>query len=313
MAVDDFLGKKFSERTTGGKLLYGAAMVASPIGIPLAIANEGAKMWNGNKDRLSEIEKLAAELENSEFNTAKETQKMEDYYDQVFLNAAKAQREAEFGFSPEQKAEARQTFAEGSNLAIQNAQNANGGTLQNYINANMNTNANKFATGMASQDAALKMQKQQQVLNYLNQLGSAAGNSQNVFTQNFGKNVMAEQAIGQAEKDWYTQRDANRMALVNAGLSAAGQAAAAGATGGASAAMPTGAGSDIRLKKNIVYSHTENGHKIYEFEYKNEPNVKYSGVMAQEVLETNPSAVIEENGYYKVYYGMLGLTMKKLN
>jgi hypothetical protein len=35
--------------------------------------------------------------------------------------------------------------------------------------------------------------------------------------------------------------------------------------------------------------------------------------MAQEVLEKNPSAVIEENGYYKVDYDMLGLTMKKLN
>jgi len=35
--------------------------------------------------------------------------------------------------------------------------------------------------------------------------------------------------------------------------------------------------------------------------------------MAQEVLETNPSAVIEEDGYYKVHYDMLGLTMKKLN
>jgi hypothetical protein len=115
-----------------------------------------------NRERLAEIEKQAAELENSEFNTAKLTAENQDYYDQVFLNAAKAQREAEYGFSAAQKAEARQNFSENSNLAIQNAQNAGGGTLQNYINANMNTNANKFATGMASQDAALKMQKQQQ-------------------------------------------------------------------------------------------------------------------------------------------------------
>jgi hypothetical protein len=297
MAEDNFWNRKWDDRSAGEKWLYGGLAVAAT---PVAV-NEVMKIWNGDKSKLSEIEKQAAELENSEFNTAKETQKMEDYYDQVFLNAAKAQREAEFGFSPEQKAEARQTFAEGSNLAMQNAQNAGGGTLQNYINANMNTNANKFATGMASQDAALKMQKQQQVLGYLNQLGSAAGNSQDVFTQNFNKNIMAEQAIGQAEKDWYTQRDANRMDLVNAGTSLVGQVAGAAI------------GSDIRLKKNIVYSHTENGHKIYEFEYKNEPNVKYSGVMAQEVLEKNPSAVIEENGYYKVYYDMLGLTMKKLN
>lgn len=35
--------------------------------------------------------------------------------------------------------------------------------------------------------------------------------------------------------------------------------------------------------------------------------------MAQEVLEINPKAVIEQDGYYKVHYDILGLTMKKLN
>ena len=223
MAVDDFLGKDWKDRTTGGKILYGT-LATTGAGIPL-LANQAAKMWNGDQSRLDEINAQAAELENSEFNTAKETQKMEDYYDQVFLNAAKAQREAEFGFSPEQKAEAKQNFAESNNLATQNAQNAGGGSMQNYINSVMNNNANKFATGMTSQDAALKMQKQQQVLNYLNQLGSAAGNSQDVFAQNFNKTMLAEQAIGQAEKDWYTQRDTNRKDLINTGASVVGQVA----------------------------------------------------------------------------------------
>jgi len=223
MAVDDFLGKDWKDRTTGGKILYGT-LATTGAGIPL-LANQAAKMWNGDQSRLDEINAQAAELENSEFNTAKETQKMEDYYDQVFLNAAKAQREAEFGFSPEQKAEAKQNFAESNNLATQNAQNAGGGSMQNYINSVMNNNANKLATGMASQDAALKMQKQQQVLNYLNQLGSAAGNSQDVFSQNFAKTIRAEEAIGQAEKDWYTQRDTNRKDLINTGASVVGQVA----------------------------------------------------------------------------------------
>jgi hypothetical protein len=241
MAANDFIGKKWSDRTLGGKILYGAAVAGATAatlpmggwgGAAVMGANEVGKQWKGDKGRLEEIKAQAAELENSEFNTAKETQKMEDYYDQVFLNAAKAQREAEYGFSPEQKAEARQTFAEGSNLAMQNAQNAGGGTMQNYINAAMNTNANKFATSMASQDAALKMQKQQQVLEYLNQLGNASGNSQNVFTQNFNKNIMAEQAIGQAERDWYTQRDTNRKDLINAGTSLASAGITAAAASG---------------------------------------------------------------------------------
>jgi len=80
-----------------------------------------------------------------------------------------------------------------------------------------------------------KQQNDQLTMNYLNQLGGAAGLSQDVFTQNFNKNIMAEQAIGQAERDWYTQRDTNRMALVDSGTSLAGQAMAIGAK-----AMPTG-------------------------------------------------------------------------
>jgi hypothetical protein len=54
-----------------------------------------------------------------------------------------------------------------------------------------------------------------------------------VFSQNFSKNILAEQAIGQAEKDWYTQRDTNRKDLLNLGASIGGQVAsvAAGAAG----------------------------------------------------------------------------------
>ena len=89
----------------------------------------------------------------------------------------------------------------------------------------MNTNANKFATGLAAEDQAIKMQKRQQVLSYLGQLGNAAGNYQDVATQNFQKNILAEQAIGQAEKDWYQQRYTNRKDLLNLGANLVGQGA----------------------------------------------------------------------------------------
>lgn len=226
MAVNDFFGKKWSDRTAGGKVLYGTLATVGG-GIPI-VANEVAKMWNGDQNRLDEINAQAAELENSEFNTAKLTAENQDYYKNAAMAYAKATREKAMGFSPEQKSEASQNFAENSNLAVSNAQSAGGGSLQNYINANMNTNANKFATGMASQDAELKMRNKQindqLVMNYLNVLGGAAGNSQDVFSQNFAKNMRAEEAIGLAEKDWYTQRDTNRKDLVNAGTSLAGQA-----------------------------------------------------------------------------------------
>ena len=228
MPFNDFFGKKFEDRTTGGKILYGAAAVTG-LAPAVVAANEVGKIWKGDTERLDEINQQAAELENSPYNTATITEENKDYYKKTAADYAKAKREAEFGLTPEQIAEARQTYAETTNLGAQNAMNAGGGTIAKYINANLNANQNKFATALADKDAEIKMQKQQQVLNYLSQLGQASGISQDVFSQNFNKNILAEQAIGQAERDWYNQRDLNRKSLIDAGSSLAGQAIGIGA------------------------------------------------------------------------------------
>lgn len=182
-----------------------------------------------NKERLAEINQQASELESSPYNTATLTEENKDYYKKTAAEYARAAREAEFGLSPEQIAEAKQTYAETTNLGAQNAMNAGGGTIAKYINANLNLNQNKFATELASKDAEIKMQKQQQLLNYLDQLGKSSQISQDVFTQNFNKNILAEQAIGQAEKDWYAQRDLRRKELIDTGAALAGQAIGIGA------------------------------------------------------------------------------------
>jgi hypothetical protein len=219
MAEDNWLNRDWKDRSFIDK----ASVVAS--GGTGMLAREGFKMWQGDTNRLDDIKAQAAELENSPYTTATVTQQNQDYYSKVMADYAKAKREAEFGFTPEQTAAAKQTFAETTNLGAQNAMNAGGGTIAKYINANLNSNQNKFATGLAEADANLKMQKQQQVLNYLSQVGNASGISQDVFTQNFNKNILAEQAIGAAERDWYTQRDTNRRDLINAGASVVGQGA----------------------------------------------------------------------------------------
>jgi len=221
MAKDNFFTKDWEDKNALGKV----GTVA--MGVPGLAVKEGIKMWNGDQDRLAEIDAQIAELENSPYNTATETQKQEDYYDQVFLNAAKAQKAAEFGLTPEEKAEAKQTFAEGSNLVMQNAQNAGGGNLAPYINSAMNTNTNKFATNLSAQNQQVKRQNQQIAMQYLGLLGDASQNSQNVFNQNFQKQILTEQGIGEAKKDWFTQRDTNRKDLINIGVSAAGQAGTA--------------------------------------------------------------------------------------
>ena len=71
-------------------------------------------------------------------------------------------------------------------------------------------------------------------------------------------------------------------------------------------------GSDERMKKDITFIGKEKGHNIYTWNWKDEakkmgwdkfPTI---GVLAQEVMETNPDAVTKNNdGYYMVNYGAL--------
>lgn len=68
--------------------------------------------------------------------------------------------------------------------------------------------------------------------------------------------------------------------------------------------------SDERLKTNIIPVGIENGHNVYQFEYKNEPG-KFIGVMAQEVLQSNPEAVVEmDSGFYAVDYNKIGVKFR---
>ena len=67
--------------------------------------------------------------------------------------------------------------------------------------------------------------------------------------------------------------------------------------------------SDKRLKTNIKFKEVRNGHSIYTWDWIEGHNYGYNeGVIAQEVMETNPEAVIMmSNGYYAVDYEQLGV------
>jgi hypothetical protein len=68
--------------------------------------------------------------------------------------------------------------------------------------------------------------------------------------------------------------------------------------------------SDIRLKRDIVLlAHLENGVGLYRYRYLWSDQL-YVGVMAQEVAEIFPDAVVRgENGYLGVNYARLGLRL----
>jgi len=72
--------------------------------------------------------------------------------------------------------------------------------------------------------------------------------------------------------------------------------------------------SDIRLKEKIERAGVSpSGIPIYEFNYIGSNN-RYSGAMAQDLLEINPDAVMmDTSGYYKVNYDNIDVDMRQIN
>jgi len=73
-------------------------------------------------------------------------------------------------------------------------------------------------------------------------------------------------------------------------------------------------GSDRRLKENIIAvgEYAELDLTKYQFNYIGDDRV-FEGVMADEVMERYPEAVVEmDNGYYAVDYGLLGIDMEEV-
>jgi hypothetical protein len=64
--------------------------------------------------------------------------------------------------------------------------------------------------------------------------------------------------------------------------------------------------SDIRIKENITPDGTWKGFDVYTYNFKyNDPSHRSRGVMAQEVEQTRPDAVVEIDGVKHVDYGVL--------
>ena len=142
----------------------------------------------------------------------------------------------------------------------------------------------------------------------LSQIGQAsAGQSANI-----AGNVASQ--IGQAQ--------VGRGNITMQGRIARGknQADTFGAVGGAAdgAAMGGGGGasySDITLKENIEeIGKSEDGITIYHFDYKNKKHGegRFEGVMAQDLLKSNPDAVLEKDGYLAVAYDKIDVNFKRI-
>ena len=129
--------------------------------------------------------------------------------------------------------------------------------------------------------------------NYLNQ----AGQTSNSTAQIAGNTASA---YGQMDNAYQMNAQNNQAEADGAALGAV-----AGLAGTGMMMM-----SDERLKTNLVLVGVEAGHNIYTWDWIEGFDGGYNkGVLAQEVMETNPEAVeMMGNGYYGVYYDQIGVT-----
>lgn len=145
--------------------------------------------------------------------------------------------------------------------------------------------------------------------------GTAAGSS----LQSAGQNYMGNMAIGAGTIGQGQQMNLQGLSSV---LNAQTQtyintqdsflSDLGGLMGGAASLFT--AFSDRRLKENIkeVGVDQRTALTLYEFNYKDRPQTKFIGVMADEVELVYPEAVAEKDGFKAVHYGMLGIELKEV-
>jgi hypothetical protein len=157
----------------------------------------------------------------------------------------------------------------------------------------------------ARQDAISQQAYLRQLpLNEINALRSGAQVNVPQFQQFSGQQIQAApifagtQAQGQADLARYNAESAQSGNFMS-GLMGLGGAVLGAPTG----SLGAGLFSDARLKDNIKrVGQTDSGLPIYTYTYKGS-NVSMMGVMAQEVMEKNPDAVMQhESGYLMVDY-----------
>ena len=183
------------------------------------------------------------------------------------------------------------------------------------------------------QEAAMRAQgmtgarNQAQQLGYARQLDAAglgrglAGASTAAYSGAVGAGTQASNVAQSAGANYqaglagagqtYGNLASTQASVYSAGLNATGEMMGAALGAGATAYA-----SDMRLKENVseIGKDPYTGLNLYHFSYINDPDsTMYEGVMAQEVLNFMPEAVVlTEDGYYAVNYSMLGLEMKQV-
>ena len=212
------------------------------------------------------------------------------------------------------------------NTAYNNAQ----GQATNVANMNLQGGQAGIQGGQAlGQLGTQCLAAQMNVLNTQNQAGSAQQANQQQVINNAINNYAVAQQYPQQQLAFMNAQlrglplQSSTVQQYQAAPSAVSQAAGIGTAGiaglGLYNAMSGSTSSDIRAKENIEFvGLMTNGLGVYEFEYKPEFKDKaghgrYRGVMAHEVDQFMPQAVVtDSDGYKYVNYNMLGIKMEQV-
>lgn len=120
-----------------------------------------------------------------------------------------------------------------------------------------------------------------------------------------------------AQQNAYNQQQAQQNATMGGLFGLGGNLGAAYLGSDAGSAALTNALaflSDIRLKDNISYMGEEKGFSVYHFTYRHDPSrAVYRGVMAHDVLNTRPDAVLADGEYMAVDYGKIGIEFGRVH
>lgn len=137
--------------------------------------------------------------------------------------------------------------------------------------------------------------------NIYNRLANVAGAGQVAGQQLVGQGGQYAGNVGNLTTGLVNAQQAAQQQNAQRSSSMWGNLIGAGATIGAGFAA-----SDRRLKKNIVLIGNNGDINIYQFRYKDNDDKLYQGVMAQEIQENYPDAVITgDNGFYMVDYNKI--------
>ena len=319
------LGQQFGQNVTQAQLANTAANQNNQ----LALANQQARnaalaqQYNQGLQGTQLANQAAAQnnaqaLANANFyNQALQQAYQQNLGSAGFQNQAQAQQFAQNQAAQQaQNAAQAQQFSQGlqsAEFANQAAQGMFGAAMQNAALQNQAAQtayqqalqSGQFQNQTAAQALAQAQALQQNPINMLNavrtgQQMQVAQMPQVGASSPAGLNQVAGPDILGAQMSQY-QQNANNINAANAQ-----NAQMWGSIIGAGGAIGAGFASDLRLKKNVIKlgTHKTLGIGLYIWDYI--WGEKGAGVMAQELLQVKPEAVmVMPNGYYAVNYGAI--------